>query len=548
MQDEVGSFFEKFTQRIYEIYRRKTMGKQLRVWGLAILMVGLVALPALAVAPAVPNPLTVSSEAMGITRTVAVAGGAGADAVTVTFTQNASVATVIQVTLVNSSFAAGTYNICDDVAGTQIATFAPGAGVTQANFQVIVDTVAGTVLNLTTDACAAATDQPMSFQLNAVASAASSATATISFALFTGALVPLDPAPGVAVPTATLATVSPEYVPGVANSNHVIDVVTAGANGFQFTAATGSSAAGANGVAPIVLADSGDLGALITITVNAKTNDDASFGLVTSANVIVSGADFSGISRIFLAAGGIECDSTAPGTTANLVQSALNPTSPTTLLLPTDDAIAANTGFDQTTTAGARTFRLCVLVNGTTFLNPRILLASVDVNVTGAGALDPTATTAAAAQTWNINGADFRLTGVKGTAFGENTVISINNHGVNNATLRRVEVRRLDQLVGPGLAAPSCVVTDVPAATKTIFSQSGGTVNAAVEITALCSGQAPFILTEAYGLRLVLDMAPADVGVQATRVFSDGRLLSVPVLKNPPVIPGVATGTQFPQE
>jgi len=523
------------------------MGKQMRIWGLTMLMIGLVALPAFAVAPTVPNPLTVSSEAMGIARTLTVVGTPG-DAVQVTFTQNLSVSNLIQVTFLNSAFAAGTYNVCDDVAGTTIATFVPGAGTLQANFNVNVDTAALTVLNLTTDACAALADQPMLFQLNAVASAASSATATIKFALFTSALVPLDPAPGITAPTANLAVISPEYSETVANSNHVIDVVTAGANGFQFTAATGSSAAGVNGAAPIVLADSGDLGALITINTAAKTNDDASFGLVTSANVIVTGADFTGISRIFLAAGGTECNSTAPGTLANLVQSGLNPTSPTTLLIPTDDAIAANTGFDQTTTPGARTFRLCVLVNGATFLNPRIILASVDVNVTGAGALNPAATTAAAAQTWNINGADFRLTGVKGDSSGNNTTISINNHGVNNATIRRLEVRRLDQLAGPGLAAPSCVRTDVSGAVKTIFSQSGGTVNAAVEITNLCLGDAPFIATEAYGLRLVLDMAPSDVSVQATRVFADGRLLSIPVLKNPPVIPGVATGTQFPQE
>jgi hypothetical protein len=465
----------------------------------------------------------------------------------VTFTQNASVATLIQVTFVNSSFTAATYKICN--AATQVGTlFPPGPGTTQAIISVNVDTPAGTVLNFTTDPCAAA-DQPMNFQLSGVGSAAASTTATISFALFTGALIPLDPGLGITAPAANLATVSPEYSATITNSNHVIDVVTTGAIGSQFTAATGSSAAGANGIAPIVLTDSGDLGALITITTAPKTNDDASFGLATSANVFVSGADFSGISRIYISDGGTECKSTVgPGALGNFVQSALNPTSPVTLLLPTDDAVAVNTGFDQTTTAGVRTFRLCVLVDGATFLNPRIILASVDINTTGAGALNPAATVSAAAQTWSINGADFRMSGVKGGPAGNDTVISVNNHGPINASLRRVEIRRVDQTVGPGLAAPSCVVTDVPAATKTFFSNSGGTVRASIDIFNLCSGQAPFIATEAYGLRIVLDMSPANVGVQATRVFPDGRLLSVPVLKSPPVIPGVASGSQFPRE
>jgi hypothetical protein len=263
----------------------------------------------------------------------------------------------------------------------------------------------------------------------------------------------------------------------------------------------------------------------------------------------VSG-DFSGISRIFIAASGTACDSTVgPGVAANLVQSVVNPVSPTTIGPIPAANFAAGVPVPAVGATTPTDFIVCVLVNNVTFLNPRVLLASVDIVVTGAGVNDPAATAAGAVQTWNINGADFRMTGVKGGPVGHDTVISINNHGVNNATIRRLEVRRLDQLVDPGLGAPpSCVVTNVPAATKTIFRQSGATIRASTDIFNLCSLQAPFIATEAYGARFVLDMAPFDVSIQATRVDPQGNLLSVPVLKNAPVIPGVAGGTQFPNE
>jgi hypothetical protein len=440
---------------------------------------------------------------------------------------------LVEVTFVGATFKAATaYNICN--AGTQIATATPGLVAGPINFGVSIAAPlpAGTVLNFTDSACAVA-DQPVNVTLNSTASAT---TATIKFRLLTSAAILLDDSSA-----APLAAIARKYTAVVANSNHVIDVaVAAGADGTQFTAATGTNAAGALGGVPTVQADSGQGTGLaassFALTVTAKnvdeitnTNGNAVPGLTTSANIILSDTDFSGISLFRIVTAGLVCSAGNA-----LVTSGASPAIPTTLLLPSQAA----GGVDQTTPGGTKNYTLCTLVNDTTFLNPRTLLGSVDFNTVtlAAGANDDPATTAAAVQTWTINGADFRLTGVKGGT-GDNTTISINNLGSTTGTIRRMEVYNL---VGTtGLLTPSCVVSNILSSTFAIPPFSGNTINAnpAGLITAQCAGPAPFITdpsAQAYGLRLVLDIAPGSVGVQATRVFSDGRLLSIPVLKGGP--------------
>jgi hypothetical protein len=509
------------------------MGKQLRVWGLALLMVGLVALPAFAGLTTVNfggvlnTAITTSLEVMGVARTVTITAGGGNDGIVFTPGQQVAVGNLIEVTFSGATFigAAGptggtTYNICN--AGATIATATPGATAGPFNFQVNVLSAVGAALNLTNQACAAL-DQAVDVSLSATATAIT--TATVRFRLLTAAAILVDDSTA-----KTLATIRSEDTAAVNNSNHIIDVVTAGANGTLFTAATSSSAGTradptvAGPVNSVVLSRTGNDVQVRDIPVAGVDATDP----ITTATVTVTTTDFTGVTSVFLV-------NTATGnctTGVSLVASAVNPA----VLVVPQATFSTNTPAPAVGTTTPVNLIVCITVNGTTFLNPRTFTAAVSIALTGpAGLQNPAGVGATTVQTWNINGADFRLTGVKGGPTGNTTVISINNLGPNNATLRRLEVYRLDST--GALGAPSCVVTNVSGATKTFFARSGQTLNAETDVTTLCSAQAPFITgasAEAYGLRIILDMAPGDVGVQATRVFPDGRLLSIPVLKGAP--------------
>ena len=524
------------------------MGKQLKVWGLAFLMTGLAAMPAFAGSVAVNHgaattALTVALEVMGLARDVGIVGPGGTDGVVYSAAQNVVDSNLIVVALSGATFVGGnTYRICELGGNTEIAQATPAAGVSSVNFQVNfpAGVPVGVDMALQDAGACAAGGQPVNFNLN---STSSTSTATVSFTLATSALVEVDP-----IATANLAAIARKYSAVVASSSHVIDVaVAAGADGTQFTTATGASATGVLGGTPTVLADSGQGTGLaassFALTVTAKnvdedtnTNGNAAPGLTSTANIILSNTDFSGISRLFIADAGTACDSTAAApAAANRVISGANPTIPTTLTLPSE----ANGGIDETTAGGTKNFTLCALVNDTTFLNPRTILGAVDFNTVTAllGANDPAQTTAAAVQAWTINGADIRVTGVRGGPTGNETNISINNLGSTDGTIRRLEIYRIGTTLTAGLATPSCVVTNIPGSTFSLWSNAGNNIAATDLLTSQCSGQAPFITgdsAEAYGVRLVLDIAPGSVGASANRILADGRIIPLSVLKGGP--------------
>jgi hypothetical protein len=518
------------------------MGKQLRVWSLAILVTGLTAMPAFAGAVAVNHgaattALTVALEVSGIARAVGIVGPGGTDAVVYTAAQNVADQNLIVVALTGATFVGGnTYRICELATNTEIAQATPAAGVSSVNFQVVfpAGVPVGTGMALQDAGACAAGGQPVNFSLNATGSPT---TAIISFTLTTSALVVVDP-----IASANLAAIAAKYSAAVANSSHVIDVaVAAGADGTQFTAATGTDAAGLLGGVPTVQADSGQGSGLVAssfaLTVtgkdvdeNTNTNGNPAPGLTTTANIILANTDFSGISLFRIVPAGLACSAGNA-----LVSSGASPTIPTTLTLPADGA----GGVDETTAAGTKNYTLCTLVNDTTFLNPRVITGSVDFNTLTAllGANDPAPTSAAAVQTWTINGADIRVTGVRGGPTGNETNISINNLGPTNGTIRRLEIYRIGTTLVAGLAAPSCVVSNIPGATFSLWSNAGNNISATGLLTSQCSGQAPFITgdsAEAYGVRLVLDIAPGSVGASANRILADGRIIPLSVLKGGP--------------
>jgi hypothetical protein len=481
---------------------------------------------------------------MGLARTVGIVPPGGSDGVTYTPGQNVVDSNIITIALTGGTFVpATTYYLCEQGGNAEIAQATTVGSVASVNFQVNfpAGVPAGVAIALTDEVggCAAA-DQTANFSLIATSS---STTVTISSTLIGVGAIVVDP-----TSSANLAAIAAKYSAAVANSAHVIDVaVAAGANGTQFTAATGTNAAGLLGGTPTIQADSGQgTGAVpstFALTVTAKnvdevtnTNGNAAPGLTTSVNLIVANTDFSGISRLLVADAGTPCNAgVAAPAAANRVISAANPTIPTTLLLPG----AAGGGVDQTTAGGTYNFTLCSVVNGTTFLNPRVLTGSVDFNTVTAlaGANDPAPTAAAAVQTWTINGADIRVTGVRGGPTGNETNISINNLGPTNGTIRRLEIYRIGTTLSAGLAAPSCIVTNIPGSTFSLWSNAGNNIAATGLLTSQCSAQAPFITgdsAEAYGVRLVLDIAPGSVGASANRILADGRIIPLSVLKGGP--------------
>jgi hypothetical protein len=455
----------------------------------------------------------------------------GSDGVTYALGQGAAATNIIEITLSGATFKAATsYSVCN--AAVLIAGPATPGAVATFNFQVVAAAASAVVLNLT-DAGCAALDQNTLLRASAASAAGS---ATIRFRLMNG-VIELDTSGTAAT---TLATIRSEYTASVNNSNHVVDVaVASGADGTKFTVGTGTASNGLAG-SPIVVASPNTAGVTNSIRIATLGNDVSDAALTTTATVTVAG-DFTGISKIFLADGAGVCDSTATAPVANnRVQSATNPTSPVSLLIPAAQfaATVPAPGVGVTTNVD---FLLCALVNGTTFENPRTLTASVDISVTGTGANDPAATAAFPVQTWTLNGADVRVTGVKGGTANE-TTLSFNNLGSTTGTIRRLEVYRTAATAGA--TTPACVVTNIPGSDFSLWANGGNTILANGLIATKCAASASFVSgasAESYGLRLVFDILQGNLGGQATRNIIGTGLVNLPILKGGPGIATFAT-------
>ena len=497
------------------------MGKHVRKVVLAILLVGWTALPTYAgittIAP--PGGLSIAFEALPT------ATGATFTLASLEFQnfQFINVANVIRVDLTNATFVAGTYNICNFTTGVQDAQFNVPAGTSTVNFQITTQVAPNEGISITSGACAAG---PLPFAFHIGTNPTNAAVTITQF----GVNGVLDQ--GTAV---SFVTVLNQYSAGVNASTHQIDVLSG--TGANFTPQTGTSATGVLGVPPIVMADSRQGTNVanpfsIAINVAALTNPVAFFGLGAVATVTVGDSQsFQGVQKVFIAAGGTNCDSTAAtNTPANVVSSVNNPTgSSLTLTLP-----AGANGFDASTLSGVggqKLFRLCVLTTGTTFLNPRTITANVDVTVTGGiGCCNHSQTLptgALAAQIWQLNGGDIRISGVRAdAATNNNTLINLNNLGSVAGPIVLLQVFRTQTTADVPVA---CELNT--AAVGLTLNGNGGKQLTAQQINALCLAQAADLNTIVYAVRLVLGIAPGNLSVNAFRQFPTGVFLELPVLK-----------------
>jgi hypothetical protein len=349
-----------------------------------------------------------------------------------------------------------------------------------------------------------------------------------------------------------MAILRPQYPSyTINNSTHIIDVVVG--TGGEFTGATGRNANGTTGPGQNVLADSrqGDFSVnpILRFTVVSNDMNVGNNPLACTPGVScffargkVRPADpvqlFQAVRRVLIGDASTICDSTvSPIVGGNLVQSSLNPVGSSPLspmTLPTTGSIG--TGFDETLSAD-RDYRFCVRVNGTDFINPRQLTTSLNVDVTGGDGFfqDPPESSQSNVQLWNLSGGDIRVTGVRAGS-GNETNISLNNMGVPDGAITRLEVFRIDA-TGTA-AAPACVRTADPTVNKPVWANGGATLRGS-EINASCSGVAPFVLTESYGVRMVTSITPGNLGAKSERIMADGRVVVLPVLK---------LGNAFPNE
>jgi hypothetical protein len=454
---------------------------------------------------AVPPTRTISLEVMGSARNVSIVPPVGGNAITYISTAAIAAGNLIDVTMTGATFLAATvYNICD-TAGAVVATQTPGE-VSSFSFTAGIPVlVAAQPISLTTDACAA---------LNTTANVRVSTRTNGG-----NATIVMNSPANTTIASANLATVRAEYTTAFVPGLPFIDVIAA--TGEQFTAATGTNSAGL-AVAPRVLT-SGP-GSLITLTIiaNDTRDQDVIPAVTTSATVsLTDTALWQGVSRIFLA--DAACDATAAAGLAGNRVGQNSPTGTVSLAIP-----AAL--FAVGTAAGALPFNVCALVDGTSFLDGRIIRASVDISVTAAsGVNDPTATAFNAVQTWDYNGALFAATGMKGWGPADLnfTVLSFNNHGTADGAVRRLDVYRIDSTATA--ANPVCSVKS-PTVIKTIFGNAGATVHSN-DVAALCSAFVD-LTGVAYGVRLVTNLPAQNVSCNGVRVYPGGLMIqNLPVLK-----------------
>jgi len=510
-----------------------------------MLMVGLMALPAFAGSVTVNNgtpstPVIVSFEILGTNRPSApfITGVGGAQNGVEYFNAqplgiNAS--NVVVVTLTNAGFTGGNYLLCDNL-GVAVANFqAPPANSSVANFNIIQPVAVNAPLHITSDPACAATGQPFNFILFGGASNPNSQPATIKFESFNAQFL-LDSGGPVA-----LSTVVHEYSIAIDDSKHQIDILNG--NGNQFTAASGTDLLGNFGNPPLVQADSLQVANQaptifpaspfsIAIFIAFTNIDDGTLGLSTQARITVNdNFNFQGVTRVFVAAVGSVCDSTqAPGSSSNIA-GVNNPTNGASFVIP-QSVFSATTGPGPTSVQ----FRFCAVVNGNDFLSaPRDITATVAIEMCtgiGQGGCQPPAPVGGVVQHWDLSGGDLRITAVKSTPFGDFTNITINNLGSTDGRIVRLEVYQIDALITR--TAPSCTVLNFPGIT---FFANGGQNIAASQINAQCIGNAQcngscaFMATEAYGVRIVTDISPANISTSSNRTLPNGEILPLPVLK-----------------
>ena len=485
--------------------------RHLKILFLSMVVIGLMAGSAFATTTvshlAATTPRIISLEVMGSARDVTITPLAGLDGVRYQSTAAIAVGDLITVTMTGSTFLPGTaYVICNNAGGAITAAQIPGE-TASFSFTATAPIALASPMSLGMDAACGPFDYGFNVRI--------SPRTSVGFAT-----IVMNSPGNTAIAAANLAQVRAEYAAAFFNGNPVIDVIAA--TGEQFTPATGTNNAGL-AVAPRVLTSGPGSGFTITIQNNNTRDEDVIPVVTTSATVnLTDTALWQGVSRIFLATA-LPCDATAAAGTATNLVGANSPTGTVSLAIP-----AAN--FAVGTGAGVLAFNVCALADGTSFLDGRIIRASVDISVTAAsGVNDPPATAFNAVQTWDYNGALFAATGVKGWGPADLnfTVLSFNNHGTANGTVRRLDVYRIDSVA---LAANPVCSIKAPIPIKTIHANGGATLHSN-DVAALCSAVVD-LTGVAYGVRLVTDLPAANVSCNGVRVYPGGLMIqNLPVLK-----------------
>jgi hypothetical protein len=370
------------------------MSRYLRFLLLVMLAVGLIASGAWAGTfkvnkGAATTPVNVAVEALGSNRNVTIAGASnnGVSNVAMSYTLGTSMTSgdLLQVVFTGASFRATTYNVC----AQNINNTTPDINIGSKTFSAITTSTniplawssnnvganAGNYLVITDGTCGAGTPANIALSID---STTSTGFKTVSGNLLSSGGLVKDEGT-----SANVANVMSQYSYDsvLASNTYTIDYLAGAANGSQFEGSS-NNAGTANA---------------LNITVNnvdytAGTGaQNAGLTVATLINVQDSQA-WQGVSKLFLTASGAGC-----AVSSNLGTSAYTATPSGTVNLNVPSA-----SFNAATTASTA-FDLCVITSGNAALNPRTITGSVDVNVTGTGANDKSASSYQTIQTWNVN-------------------------------------------------------------------------------------------------------------------------------------------------
>jgi len=408
------------------------MGKKFRIIMLAMLTVCMVASMAFAGTNTVNNGaaatnVLIAREATGSARSLQVAGFAASNgAIRYVPGQQLTSANLLQVTLVNATFDTSPVYVCtaqDTIYGAGsnliLGTATPGA-VSTYNFQLNIPTAVivanGDNVYLSSKICTIAADAAVNRILNFRTTASPTGNGTIKVDAITAGGLAVDSSTAV-----TLYSILSEYATAQGATTHTIDYLQAPANGTRIinTGTTLATVADSS----VATATSNSIAINMPFTLNYSTNGAtgaSNAGLTVGAVVnLTDSAAWQGVSNVYLTNGGVACTTGA----ANVINSA--PSGTVALTIPAN----AFNGLVQ------KAFNLCVTPNGTSALSTRVIQSSVDVGVTGTGAVDPAASALANAQTWGLNAYQATVTWVINSATGPTYCLVNNTDTTNTATV-----------------------------------------------------------------------------------------------------------------
>jgi len=347
-----------------------------------------------------PNPYLVSLETLGTTRAINLtdAGAVYAtNSVPLSYasSQNLTPQNLLQVTFSGAAYNGSIVNVCD-FNGATVATGQPAVNATTFNFQLIAGFGSGNYVDFTSDSCADGGANGANLNL-LVTPTSGAGYATVSIQTITAGGIVVDP-----TTTAKIVQVLPEYAYNHGAAVHTVDYLSTPFNGTRLLGATfpvSQLFAETSEDDDVSLADPND-GApnVIETPHDFNVNSGANNASLTAALVVnlTDTASWQGVSEVFLSesfhsGGGFNgtCTDNAGGNTVGTGTLS----GPVTLTVP-QGVFNGQASEDNA---------LCVVVNGTSTLNTRVINMSEQVLVTGTGANPQPATGLSTVDTWGLN-------------------------------------------------------------------------------------------------------------------------------------------------